>query len=155
MKRKSRHRNFDQALELLRAHGFDVAEFAGIAGGMLVSRDGAGAVLVPAPETKDAEDGSAACAVAPGLVIGGEVARLLDRGYQKFIKSSQYELPASATQLQAIHAFSEELKQLIGVESLYNDSLGTTSDVYLYDRLMGRDAGDAATAQPWESNAGR
>jgi len=61
------------------------------------------------------------------------VARLLDRGYQKFIKTSQYELPASASQLQAIHAFSEELKQLTGAISLYNESLGTTSDVYRYD----------------------
>jgi hypothetical protein len=82
------------------------------------------------------------------------VARLLDRGYQKFIKTSQYELPATASQLQAIHAFSEELKQLIGDVSLYNESLGTTSDVYRYDRLMGREAAEAEPAQPWELGAG-
>ena len=66
---------------------------------------------------------------------------MLDRGYQKFIRSSHYELPASASQLQAIHQFSEELKQLTGVISLYNESLGTTSDLYQYDRLKGREAG--------------
>ncbi|MGA2571536.1 MAG: hypothetical protein ABSF23_13535 [Terracidiphilus sp.] len=140
MKRRSRHPNFDQTLELLRARGFDVAEFGGLAGGMLVSKNSAGAVLVPAPDAKNPEDVAAFCAVAPGVVVKGEVARLLDRGYQKFIKSTQHELPASATQLQVIHAFSEELKQLIGAESLYNESLGTTSDVYRYDRLMGREA---------------
>ena len=154
MKRKSRHPNFDQALELLRANGFDESGFAGIAGAVLVVKHGVGAVLVPAPETKDAEGVAAACAVAPGIVVRGQVARLLDRGYQKFIKTSQYELPASATQLQSIHAFSEELKQLIGAESLYNQSLGTTSDVYRYDRLTGREAGDAAPASPSDSNAG-
>jgi hypothetical protein len=84
------------------------------------------------------------------VLVEGEVARLLDRGYQKFIKTSQYEFPATASQLQAIHAFSEELTQLIGAISLYNESLGTTSDVYRYDRLMGREAADAAPAQPWD-----
>jgi len=72
---------------------------------------------------------------------------LLDRGYQKFIKTSQYEFPASASQLQAIHAFSEELKQLTGAISLYNESLGTTSDVYRYDRLMGREEAQPEPAQ--------
>jgi len=42
--------------------------------------------------------------------------------------------------LHAIHRFSEELKQLTGDIDLYNESLGTTSDVYLYDRLKGREA---------------
>jgi hypothetical protein len=73
----------------------------------------------------------------------------LDRGYQKFIKSSQYELPASASQLQLIHAFSEELKLVTGAVSLYNESLGTTSDVYRYDRLKGREAVQPKAAQPW------
>jgi hypothetical protein len=51
--------------------------------------------------------------------------------------------------LQSIHAFSEELKQLTGATSLYNESLGTTSDVYLYDRLKGREAEEPEPAQPW------
>ena len=91
-----------------------------------------------------------AFAVHPGALVRGEVARLLDRGYQKFIKTSQYELPATASQLQAIHPFSEELKQLTGDISLYNESLGTTSDVYQYDRLQGREAAEPAPARPWE-----
>jgi hypothetical protein len=140
MKRKSAHPNLDQTLELLRAQSFDVAPYAGVAGGALVSKYGVGAVLVAAPEARDDEDTVAAYAIHPGLLVKGEVARLLDRGYQKFFKTSQYELPASSSQLQAIHAFSEELKQLIGTVSLYNESLGTTSDVYRYDRLMGREA---------------
>ncbi len=154
MKKKSSHPDFDQTLELLRAHSFDVTPFAGVAGGMLVSKYGVGAVLVPPHATDDSKDESAAYAVRPGILVSGEVSLLLDRGYQKFIKTSQYELPATATQLQAIHAFSEELTQLIGAISLYNESLGTTSDVYRYDRLMGREADDAAPAQPWELTDG-
>lgn len=133
MRKKSRHTNFDQTLDILRAHSFDISTFAGLKGGFLISKDGMGAVLV-------AHQDQAAIAVSPGALIRGEVARLLDRGYQKFIKTSQHEFPASATQLHAIHQFSEELKQLTGATSLYNESLGTTSDRYQYDRLKGREA---------------
>ena len=156
MAQKSRNPNFDQTLEILRAHSFDVRPFAGVAGGALVSKHGAGAVLV-ASEARDGalnEDGRAASAVAfrerPGLLAGEEVGRLLDRGYQKFIRTSQFEFPASASQLQAIHLFTEELKQLSGTISLYNESLGTTSDVYRYDRLVGREAAEAAPVEPWD-----
>jgi hypothetical protein len=148
MARKSRNPNFDQTIDLLRAHSFDVEPYAGVAGGMLVSKYGAGAVLVPAKSLP------AAIAESPGVVVRGEVARLLDRGYQKFIKTSQFELPATAGQLQAIHQFSEELNQLTGATTLYNQSLGTTSDLYQYDRLKGREVEQPALARPWDSAEG-
>jgi len=151
MSRKSRNPNFDQTLKILRAHSFDVRHVAGVAGGVLVTKHGAGAVLVPSTY---AEGVPAAFAERPGALYGGEVGRLLDRGYQKFIKTSQFEMPASASQLQGIHLFSEELKQLIGAMSLYNEGLGTTSDVYEYDRLKGREAEEPAPAVPWEPAGG-
>jgi len=113
-----------------------------------VTKHGAGAVLVPG------EGAPVAFWERPGAVFGGEVARLLDRGYQKFLKTSKYELPATVTQLQAIHLFSEELRQLTGAISLYNEGLGTTSDVYEYDRLKGREAAEPAPVRPWEPGGG-
>jgi hypothetical protein len=148
MKKKTRHPGFDETLNLLRSHGFEVAPSNPAIGGVLVSKNEVGAVLAPAEST------SAAFAVRPGVLVQGEVARLVDRGYQKFIKTSKYELPATATQLQAIHSFSEELKDLSGGISLYNESLGTTSDRYLYDRLKGREAAQPKAARPWELSAG-
>src|SRR5580692_7760840 len=50
MSRKSSNPNFDQTLEILRAHGFDVAPYAGVAGGVLVSKHGAAAVIAPSPD---------------------------------------------------------------------------------------------------------
>jgi hypothetical protein len=146
MPRKTDKPSFDQVLGILRAHSFDVAPFPGVANGMLTSKHGAAAVLIPGPD----KDTPTAFAVHPGVLVHGEVGRLLDRGYQKFIKTARYELPATAAQLQAIHAFGEELKLLIGDVSLYNESLGTTSDVYLYDRLKGREAAQPAPLRPWE-----
>ncbi len=152
MKRKSRLPSFDQTLDILRNQGFEVKALK--EGRALVSKYSAGAVLAPGKDTP------VALAVRPGAIVQGEVARLVDRGYQKFIKTSQHELPATAAQLQAIHTFDEELKELAGGISLYNESLGTTSDRYLYDRLEGREiegreAAPAARAtRPWELGGG-
>jgi hypothetical protein len=153
MARKSRIPSFEQILDALRARSFDVSPFKGVADGMQVSKGGAGAVLVPAVGDRRSESG-AHLAVTPGVLVKGQIARLLDRGYQKFIKTSQYELPATAGQLHAIHAFTEELNQVTGAMGLYNESLGTTSDLYQYDRLRGREAPQAAPARPWELSRG-
>ncbi|MGD0830779.1 MAG: hypothetical protein ABR907_07540 [Terracidiphilus sp.] len=143
---KKQNKNFEQTLETLRAHSFDVAAWAGIDGGMLVSKHGVGAVLIG----RDDPEAPAAFVIHPGLLVQGQVARLLDRGYQKFINTPQFERPATATQLQSIHMFSEELKLLTGAMDLYNESLGTTSDVYLYDRLKGREVLQPTPRRPWE-----
>jgi hypothetical protein len=148
MSRKLPNPDFNQTLEALRAHSFEVAPFAGVGGGVMVTKHGAGAVLAPGT------NGAVAFFERPGAVFGGQVARLLDRGYQKFLKTAQYEFPATAAQLQAIHLFSEELSQLTGAISLYNESLGTTSDLYEYDRLQGREASEPVSRQPWELAGG-
>jgi hypothetical protein len=132
MTRKARRSKFGETLENLRTQGFDVVPFAGVDGGMMVSKGGAAAVLVAG------DSSSVRFAVGPGALVGGEVARLIDRGYQKFLQTSRFENPATADQLHAIHRFSEELKLLAGAISYYNESLGTTGDLYCYDRLKGR-----------------
>jgi hypothetical protein len=147
MAKKSHHPNFDQTLDILRAHAFDVTPYAGVAGGYLVSKHGAGAVLV-------AQEEWVAMTITPGALVGGEVARLLDRGYQKFLKTSKFEIPASVSQLHSIHQFSEELKQLTGASDLYNEALGTTSDQYQYDRVKGREAALPPAVRPWELSGG-
>lgn len=146
MSQKSHNPTFEQILETLRAHGFDVAPYASSPEAMLVSKFGAGAVLAAARSA----DAPATFLVRPGLLVKGQVARLLDRGYQKFLKTPEYELPATAGQLQAIHLFSEEVNLLIGAINLYNEALGTTSDQYQYDRLQGREPGQPAPRRPWE-----
>ena len=135
MRKKAGKPNFEQIIETLRAHAFHVEPSTETAG-VLVTKHGAGAILVAFAD----KAAPVAYAVHPGVLVEGRVARLMDRGYQKFMQTPQLELPATASQLHAIHRFSEELKQLTGDINLYNESLGTTSDVYLYDRLKGHKA---------------
>jgi hypothetical protein len=122
MAKKTPPRTFSDALATLAGHQFDVSS----------ARDGAGA-------------GSKAFQVRkyvlarPGWLLGGQIARLVDRGYQKFLKTPKLEIPATADHLKAIHEFSEELKEAAGATSLYNEALGTTSDRYMYDRVKGRE----------------
>jgi hypothetical protein len=143
MARKSKNRNFDGMLDALRANGFEVTPFTGVPNGMQVSKNGVAAVIVPGETDPKWESGGERLAITPGLLVRNEIARLLDRGYQKFLKTSKFELPATAAQLQAIHAFTEELNLVTGALGLYNEALGTTSDVYLYDRVSGREAEQA------------
>ena len=147
MKKKASHPGFSESINVLRNHGFEVTEASGAEGAVLVSKHGAGAVLAPGAA-------GAEFVVRPGAVVRGEVARLLDRGYQKFIATAKFELPATAAQLQGIQAFSSELKELVGGTSLYNESLGTTSDRYLYDRVRGREEAEEKGARPWDVAGG-
>ena len=147
MARQSRRLTFDQKLDALRGHGSDVSPCAGVTNGMTVSKGGVAAVLVTGTCLESA---SACLSITPGILVRGEIARLLDRGYQKFIRSAQYELPATAAQLHAIHTFTEELNQITGALGLYNESLGTTSDVYQYDRLRGREGVLPKPLRLWE-----
>jgi hypothetical protein len=154
MARKSKNRNFDQILEALRAEGFEVTPFAGVPNGMQVAKNGVAAVIVPGQTDPKWDDGGQKLAVSPGLLVRGEIARLLDRGYQKFIRTSKFELPATAAQLHAIQDFTEELNLITGALGLYNESLGTTSDVYMYDRVRGRDTEKPKAPGPWELAGG-
>ncbi len=135
---------FDEALAALAGDKFDVSEARnGADGGIALTKSTAKAYQVRkygvAAEIAAAPDGTTMVTKRPGWLLGGEIARLVDKGYQKFLKTAKLEIPATADHLHAIHEFSEELKQAAGATSLYNESLGTTSDKYVYDRVKGRE----------------
>jgi len=46
---------------------------------------------------KSADGKSASLTANPGFLLGGEVSRLLDRGNQKFLKTSKLEVPRLPT----------------------------------------------------------
>lgn len=134
MIKKPRQRTFDEILSQLRNLQFDVQDVAGVANQKRITKDGCAVVLEPAQNAAGLR-----MVVRPGPVIGGEIAQLVDRGFQKFFTTSKVELPATADRLHALHQFVEQLKEVAGSVTLYNEALGTVSDAYLYDRVKGRD----------------
>ncbi len=139
MPKLAKEKSFDDVLSILGSERFDVAPAADdanhAAGARRVSKYGCAAEIAPGPQRFS----HTRIISKPGWVLGGEIARLVDRGYQKFLKTSRLEIPATADHLRAIHKFSDELKEYVGALVLYNESLGTVSDRYLYDRLKGRE----------------
>ena len=137
MAKKTPQRMFNDVLALLGGQRFDVAPAQEgskrVAKAVQIRKYGCAAEIAPAP------DGTVEILARPGWLLGGEIARLLDRGYQKFIKTSKMEIPATADHLRSLHEFSEELNEAIGATTLYNEALGTTSNVYNYDRVKGRE----------------
>lgn len=136
MAKKSQQRSFNDVLSILGGQRFDVAPAQEGAkrtpNAFQVRKYGCAAEIAPAP------DGSVMMLSHPGWILNGEISRLLDRGYQKFLKAGHLEIPATADKLRALHDFTEELNEATGATTLYNQSLGTTSDVYMYDRVKGR-----------------
>lgn len=140
MAKKTLKKSFDDVLSGLGSQRFDVAAVhegaARRPGALRVSKYGCASVI--------AGQGTGPVLVLErsGWLLGGEISRIVDRGYQKFLKTSRLEIPATAEVLRALHDFQAELDQITGEMELYNEALGTTSDVYLYDRVAGRpDAG--------------
>lgn len=132
---KPRAVTFDDRLSRLKENGFAVQSAAG--GGSLVAKHGCAATLQD-------RSGETPAVSKAGVVIGKEIGFLVNGGYQQFFQTpSGHKVAALAQQLRALHDFQEDLKEALGLESLYNTSLGTISDQHMYDRVENRDKGVA------------
>ena len=132
---------FAERLDALRHAGFTLTPMAG--GVVRASRGGC------AVDLKD-ENGTVAIAARAGMAQASEIGALVDGGFQKFFETpSGAKKPALADDLKALHDFEEDLKEGLGQESYYNDSLGTVSTFYWYDRVKDRDRG--VPKRVWES----
>ncbi len=133
--RRERPKNptFAERLDKVRQAGFTV-----------MPRDGSGVRISRgdyAVELRE-QGGTIDVTGRAGMLIGDEIGALIDGGYQKFFRTaSGRKKPALADELKALHDFEEDLKEALGQESYYNESLGTVSTFYLYDRVQGRDRG--------------
>jgi hypothetical protein len=137
MAKKTHARTYDEAVSWLRDHGFDLLDAPGTQNRVFMKKLNCSAAIEKAPE------GGVRIFAKPGYLIGSEISRLIDKGYQKFLKTTKTEVPATADHLEALHQFSEELREAVGDVSLYNESLGTVSDRYVYDRVKDRDLPEA------------
>ena len=129
-RRPAKQPTFEGRIEALGRGGFDVK--ARDAASVEVRRQGCAAIVERTSEGQPAVS-------RIGVMVGGEIAALVDGGYQKFLEAaSGARRPAQASDLSALHRFQEDLYEALGLESLYNQSLGTVFDRHTYDRLQGR-----------------
>src|SRR5262245_8350528 len=124
---KPRKYSFNDRLDDLRKVGFSVQADGSRA---RVSRSGAAALI---------EDGGDKPVVGKaGILSGDEIGLLVDGGYQKFFQTpKRRRIPALAEHLKTLHDFQEDLREALGLVSLYNQGLGTTFDRHMYDRVKG------------------
>lgn len=139
-RKKTTEVNFAARLDQLRSGGFAVESLEG--GRARVRRDKLAVDIV------EGADGQPRVAEA-GIVLGNELAELTDLGYQKiFLAPSGKKIAAVAEHLRALHALDEDVREALGIDSLYNQGLGTTNENHHYDRVENRDAG--VPRRPWE-----
>src|ERR1700742_4751363 len=95
MPTKIKKRTFNEVLSELGNEKFDVSpatEGANrAAGAYRVSKYGCAAEIAP-----DGDEAPVRLLAKSGWVLGGEIARLVDRGYQKFFKSTRLEVAVTA-----------------------------------------------------------
>ena len=145
MATKVEERSYEEVLNWLRDHGFDLIEAPGTQGRVFLKKYSCSAAI-----QKNGDDNVKIFAY-PGYLIGSEISKLINRGYQQFLKTAKTEVPATADHLKALQQFTEELKEGLGLPSLYNESLGTVSESYQYDRIEERDKPKAERRKrPWE-----
>lgn len=146
MAKKLKPKTFEEATAWVRDHGFEMLEAPGTQGRIFLKKYNVSAAIERTP------DGGVKIFAYPGYLVGGEIAKLVDRGYQKFLKTTKTEIAATADHLKALHSFTEELKEALGMTSLYNESLGTVSESYHYDRVKDRDLPEQSRPKrPWEA----
>jgi hypothetical protein len=132
--------SFDEHLQNLKKLGFTTSPDP--VGGTRASRKGFAATV------KDLGHGKVALGHS-GLLVGNEIAHLVNAGYQQFFGTpSGKKIAALASHLTTLHDFDEDLREGLGLTSLYNLSLGTTSEAHMYDRVKDRDHQHGPA--PWE-----
>ena len=137
---------YEDAIAWLRDHGFDLIEAPGAQTRVFLKKYKCSAAI------QKTDAGGAKIFAYPGYMIGSEISKLVNRGYQQFLKTTKTELPASADHLKALQQFSEEMKEALALPSLYNESLGTVSESYQYDRIKDRDQPEVERPKrPWET----
>ncbi len=145
MAKKVKQKSYDDTVSWLRDHGFDLLEAPGTTNRVFLKKYNCSAAI------EKTEDGVVKIFAYPGYLIGGEISKLVDKGFQKFLKTTKTEIAATSDHLTAMHEFTEELKEAMGATSLYNESLGTVSEAYNYDRVKDRDKPEAARPKrPWQ-----
>ncbi len=133
--------SFSDRMNAARSAGFTVQLFG--TDQAKISKNGVAALVVEIP------GGTVKVTESAGMIVGDEIARLVDGGYQKFIQTpSGKRRAALASDLTSIHKFQADLGEALCLPGTYNMALGTVSNQYIYDRVEERDS--AHKKEPWE-----
>jgi hypothetical protein len=118
-----------QTLSALREAGFQPEENGN---GQYVARRGSSIAVFRIGDSE-------AEILQAGRRLGHEIGALVSLGYQTVWRTAGgAERAARAGELEELHALLEDLREALGLTSLYNESLGSTHSLHQYDRAADR-----------------
>ncbi len=136
---------FSERIARLKPYGIDTQD---VSGRVRASRNGIAAMITDIPQNWPYVDKA-------GFLVCNQIGVLVNAGYQQFwLLPDGKRVPALASQLKELHEFEEDLKEGLGLPSLYNTSLGTISALHLYDRVEERDD-TVHPPKPWQAHAAK
>ena len=96
MTKKIKMKSYEDAVTWLRGHEFDLLEAPGTSNRVFLKKYNCSAAI------ERAEDGGIKVFAYPGYLMNGEISKLVDHGYQKVLKTTKAEFPATADHLKAL-----------------------------------------------------
>ena len=117
-------------VESLSPKGFLVRSSGGV---VRIEKYDCGAELRKSPQ------GAFQMTEIPCIMWDEQFTHLWDAGYQKFLVTHDAKkLPVHVNQLVNLRRFNEELRSALDVPTYYNEALGSTCHLSVYDRVKGR-----------------
>src|SRR5260370_2442572 len=113
MAKQPQPRTYEEAVNWLREHGFDILDAPGTENRVFLKKYNCSAAI------ERTNEGGVRLFAKPGYLVAGEISRLIDKGYQKFLKTSKAEIPATADHFKPLHQFSAELPQRLAATTLH------------------------------------
>src|ERR1700691_593317 len=105
MTAKVEQKTYEDSVAWRKDHGFDLIDAPGAQTRVFLKKYTCSAAI------QMTDDGGAKIFAYPPYLIGSEISKLVNRGYQQFLKNSKTEVPATADHLNALQSFVEELKE--------------------------------------------
>src|ERR1700738_3625861 len=102
MASKVEERTYEEALNWLRDHGFDLLEAPGTQARVFLKKYNVSAAI-----QKNGDDKVKIFAY-PGYLIGSEISKLVNKGDQQFLKTAKNETPAGGDHLKVPPSFAVE-----------------------------------------------
>src|SRR3989442_1897869 len=105
MSSKVEQRSYEDALNWLRDHGFDLIEAPGMQGRVFLKKYNCSAAI-----QKNGDDGVKIFAY-PGYLIGGAMSKFLNPGDQQFFKTANNGIPPIADQLKLLQHITRPIER--------------------------------------------
>jgi hypothetical protein len=146
MTAKVEQKTYEDAVSWLRDHGFDLIEAPGAQTRVFLKKYNCSAAI------QKTDDGGAKIFAYPGYMIGSEISKLVNRGYQQFHEDDENRSAGHGRPPESAAAVLRRTERSAGTAQPLQRIARHVSESYHYDRIKDRDEPEVERPKrPWET----